>query len=255
MSLYYRTLIQKAKIPMLLTVDTTKTGVSASNQFQLPFTSLGTYNVSVNWGDGTSDTITSYNQSETLHTYSSGGVYTIELLGEIGRIAFNNGGDKLKLSEVVFSKDLSMLNLSDFAFGCTNLTTVDANIPPNFTDATVSFFNAFRSCTGLTSLDFNNWDLRSFGSNGVNNLTAFVLNSSNLTVLGVDQWDVSRVSNFNVFAGGLTLNTSNYDSILIGWEQGLQNSFPNGSGYTVPNNFPSFGNSKYTLGSACSGGR
>ena len=35
----------------------------------------------VDWGDGSSDVITSYNQAEKLHTYSIGGEYQVKISG------------------------------------------------------------------------------------------------------------------------------------------------------------------------------
>ena len=52
-------------------IDTTQAG-SLSTQFQLPLTSSSTPNFVISWGDGNSDTITVWNQAETLHTYSAG---------------------------------------------------------------------------------------------------------------------------------------------------------------------------------------
>ena len=63
--------------------NTTKTvsGSSSSSQLQLPFSNSGTYNCVVDWGDGSTDTITSWNQAETLHTYTTAGEYTVEITG------------------------------------------------------------------------------------------------------------------------------------------------------------------------------
>ena len=47
-------------------VDTTQSG-GTTTDFKLPTKNTGTYNFVVDWGDGTTDTITSYNQAETTH--------------------------------------------------------------------------------------------------------------------------------------------------------------------------------------------
>jgi surface protein len=53
---------------------------------------------------------------------------------------------------------------------------------------------------------------------------------------------------------GVTLSTSNYDALLIGWEATLQGTYANGSGYgaTISINF---GNSQYTAGGAAEAAR
>ena len=70
----------------------------------------------------------------------------------------------------------------------------------------------------------------------------------------ISTWDVTNVTNFNGFHRNITISTSNYDAILIGWEATLQAAFPNGSGYT-PNISINFGNSEYTGGGAAATAR
>ena len=60
-------------IGFVFDVDTTISGGSTSNQYQLPLSGAGTTNILVEWGDGSTDTITSTSQPEKLHTYSTGG--------------------------------------------------------------------------------------------------------------------------------------------------------------------------------------
>ena len=45
-------------------------GASGVNNISLPLSSTGTYNFIVDWGDGTNDTITSYNQPEVIHIFN-----------------------------------------------------------------------------------------------------------------------------------------------------------------------------------------
>ncbi|MCJ8334929.1 MAG: fibronectin type III domain-containing protein, partial [Epibacterium sp.] len=63
--------------PIVLTVQTDNAGVSSSTQFAIPLVSTGTYDFFVQWGDGsTSGQITTYNDAELTHTYSSAGSKT-----------------------------------------------------------------------------------------------------------------------------------------------------------------------------------
>ena len=55
----------------------TSTGSSTSQQVKLPLESSGTYDFTVDCGDGVNNTITSWNQAEVTHTNTSEGVYTI----------------------------------------------------------------------------------------------------------------------------------------------------------------------------------
>jgi len=66
-------------LPFNFTIDTRNIEAGSTDFFsyRLPLTSNGSYNFKVSWGDGTEDDITSWNQSEVTHTYSSGGEYDI----------------------------------------------------------------------------------------------------------------------------------------------------------------------------------
>jgi hypothetical protein len=60
-------------------------GISAANQVKLPFNSGGVYNALVKWGDGSSNTITSFNQ-EATHIRIRG-TYTITITGDLNNIS------------------------------------------------------------------------------------------------------------------------------------------------------------------------
>jgi hypothetical protein len=61
----------------------TVAGNAAARTITLPFTNNGTYNATVIWGDGSSNsTITTYNDADRIHTYASNGTYIIEIKGE-----------------------------------------------------------------------------------------------------------------------------------------------------------------------------
>jgi len=50
------------------------------------FNDTVTYDFTVDWGDGTENTITSYNQPEIEHTYATAGTYTIAIHGTMGGV-------------------------------------------------------------------------------------------------------------------------------------------------------------------------
>jgi hypothetical protein len=74
-------------------------------------------------------------------------------------------------------------------------------------------------------------------------------NCSSLTALSVIGFHIENVTNATNTASGVTLDTSNYDAILIDWHARLESIYPGGVGYprTIST---SFGNSQYTLGGA-----
>ena len=62
----------------------TSTGSSAPNQIKLPLIASGNYSFVVDWGDGSTNTITSWNQAEVTHTYDTSGVKDLSIAGTMG---------------------------------------------------------------------------------------------------------------------------------------------------------------------------
>ena len=151
-------LSQTAPNQFVFTIDTenTSSGSSLNTQFMMPLVSGGSYNATVNWGDGSSDTITSYNQQEVTHTYSSAGQYEISIEGTLQGWQFNNAGDRLKMLDV---KQWGVLDLSTEAafYGCTNLDASATDAP---TISSTSLRTMFRNCTNFNGA-IGNWDISS----------------------------------------------------------------------------------------------
>jgi hypothetical protein len=150
------------------TWDTTQiTGFSSlSNQVKLPLYSGGTYNFNVNWGDGTSNTITTWNQAEVTHTYAATGIYTINITGTINGFRFNAGGDKLKILDIQQWGNLKIGNLNSYFCGCENLN-VTATDAPNL-EETTNFNWMFTYCNAFNG-KIGHWDV----SHAVNMMERF----------------------------------------------------------------------------------
>jgi len=207
--------------------DTTKTspGSSLSNQVTLPLQSGGDYNFFVDWGDGSNDTITDGDQLEKTHTYTSEGVYTINITGKIIGWCFYNGGDRLKILEIQQWGCLQLGNAGSYFFGCENLElTATDNL--NLT-GTTTLYMAFRDCYNLgNSGDMDGWNVSSVTDMGYMFYRASSFNQpigswdvSNVTDMGVmfrnassfnqpiDSWDVSSVTSmYAVFEGASSFN-------------------------------------------------
>ena len=205
-------LSQTAPNQFVFTIDTenTSSGSSLNTQFMMPLVSSGTYNAVVNWGDGSSDTITSYNQQEVTHTYTSAGQYEISIEGTLQGWQFNNAGDKLKMLDV---KQWGVLDLSTAAsfFGCTNLDASATDAP---TVSSTSFDTMFRDCTNFNG-DIGNWDVSSVTTFSSSFRDCVSFNKS------INEWNVSNVTNFyRAFRGCKSLDqdlnswdTSNVESM------------------------------------------
>ena len=173
----------KDRFAFIFTIDTTKTGTTASTQFRLPLVSSGTVNFVVEWGDGTSDTITTFNQAQTTHTYPSGGTYEIKIRGILRGWQFNNGGDRLKMGVI---KNWGCLNISVNSgfFGCSNLSCIATDAP---VITSTSLLNYFRSCVNFNG-PIGNWDV-----SGVGNMDLIFYQSSSFNQ-PIGNWNTSNVT-------------------------------------------------------------
>jgi surface protein len=128
----------------------------------------------------------------------------------------------------------SVTSFGSFARDCSSLTTLDVS---SWDTSSVTNFGSFaNNCSSLTALDVSSWDTSS-----VTDFGFFARDCSSLTdITGVDNFNISSVTNFNSFLQGTTLPTARYDQLLINYEAQAPNSGLNFHG----------GNSQYTLGGA-----
>jgi surface protein len=198
------------------TVKTDNAGATSSNQFRLPLVSSGSINFTVDWGDNTTDTITTFNQAQVTHTYSSAGTYTVKIAGIIKGWQFNNGGDRLKFLQV---KNWGCLNISvNNGFnGCSNMTCTAVDSPRI---TTTSLQNYFLNCSVFNGA-IGNWDISTvtnlqstFQSCSVFNQSINNWNTSNVTTIQnlfsacsvfnqpLNKWNTSNVTNMQAVFGG-----------------------------------------------------
>ena len=209
-------ILQKRKAFISRWTTNVGSGGSNTDQVQLPLINGKTYNMVVDWGDGTSDTITSYNQAETLHTYSSVGTYTITMTGTNGGLKFNNGGDKAKINQISQWGTLDISTDRSF-YGCANLDVIATDAP---IISSTSLQMTFRDCSSLTG-GCDNWDV-----SGVTRIDFMFFRCTNFNG-DVSNWDISSAtdlafvfhtcSNFNQPIGkwNVTSSVTNIEAIVI----------------------------------------
>ena len=199
------------------------------SKITLPLKSTGTYNFTVSWGDGTTDTITTYNQPQVTHNYSSGGPKVIRINGLINGWSFNNGGDKSKLRWITQWGCLSLGNDGGYFYGCNNLKLHKVTDILNLS-GTTNLYNMFASCSSLTTVNnINSWDVSNVTNmSGLFYGVPFNQDISNWNVSGVtnmsglfystpfnqniSNWDVSSVTNMNAM-----FRNSQFNQPLSGW--------------------------------------
>ena len=155
--------------------DTRLTGTGSSDAYSLvlPIPALDAENLLIDWGDGNVNNL-------NTHTYTEQGVKKVKIRGTITNWQYNNGGDRLKIKEIL-SWGTFNLNLSFTFYGCSNLKLDNVIGVPIIATTTLS--NIFRSCTSL------------------------------VTISNLGKWDVSLVAQFNSMFQGCTL----FNGSFIGW--------------------------------------
>jgi len=228
-------------------VKTDNTGPSANDEFYFQLHSTfgsGNTTSSIDWGDGSTNLLSSSAQPEISHSYSAAGSYTIKMTPTTGTVGikglrFNDGGDKLKITNIENWGSINLDQNSVFE-GCANLTCTAPDVPFGF--ATVPSF-LFNGCSSITSLDVTRWD-----TSAMTNVGFMFVDNTNLSDFDPSGWDVSNVTNMNsifkncmnidfslanwdlssatnvkfIFrnttgAGTTGISTANYDATLIGW--------------------------------------
>lgn len=124
------------------TWDTTQAG-SASDTVVLPLLSGGTYSGTIDWGDGGPTSTLSY--ANRTHVYASSGTYTITISGTIEGWQFNNGGDKMKITDISNHGNLTITTNAAF-HGCRNMDISATDAP---IIATTTIQNMYASTVGL----------------------------------------------------------------------------------------------------------
>ena len=175
----------------------TSTGSSTATQIKLPLISGGTYNFVVEWGDGTSDTITTNFSAATTHTYAVAGIYQIKITGTCYGWQFNLTGDRLKILSIEkWGNAFRLGNGSAYFYGCENLELQQVDDVLDLT-GTTTFANMFNVCSKLTKVGrINEWNTSSITS-----MVNVFTNAYNFDD-NIGAWDVANVNSmagmFNV---------------------------------------------------------
>ncbi|MFX1237005.1 MAG: BspA family leucine-rich repeat surface protein, partial [Promethearchaeota archaeon] len=170
--------------------DTRFPGESDTHQIKLPLESSGTYDFVVDWGDGTKNLITRWRQSEVTHSYSRRGVYTVNITGTIVGWCFKNSGDRLKLLEITHWGCLRLGNSGGYFYGCENLN-ITASDTLNLT-GTMDLNSAFMLCVTMNLVKgINDWDVSSVTNmSGMFSYVSFFNQD-------IGNWDVSSVTDMS----------------------------------------------------------
>ena len=236
------------------------TTTTSPQTFVIPCINSGTFNATVDYGDGTgSQTVTAYNDSNLTHSFATAGQHTVTIDGTFPNIRFfDNAASREALDEVVDLGDVGWVTFYRAFRDCTNLTTFNGGTADASSVTDMAYM--FLGCNSLTALDVSNFDTSSVTNMsymfyGCNSLTALDVNSfdtssvtnmqsmfqycSSLISLNIKHFDISSVTNGTGFlqSANNALTTTQYDELLEAWA--AQDVQPNVAWH--------FGNAQYTV--------
>lgn len=198
---------------------TDNAGSSASNQVRIATHGAKTYACHVDWGDSTSDDITTWNDAAWTHTYASSGTYTVTITGTFQPSA--DYADRLKLLKINNFGDVGAMSFNQLYYAATNLD-IDPGATGDFSKVT-DFYAAFYGCSKVGSYPaFNaalctSYRLAFIGNTGFHGVFPLI-DTSNCTnfeqawygctgITGYSAMDTAKVTNWSyVFWGNTALS-------------------------------------------------
>lgn len=130
-------------LPFVSTWETT----TASESITIPGGDLGTYDATIDWGDGSAlSTITTFNDADLTHVYAVAGLYDISISGTFPWFLMDNTGDKTKIKDIKSWGSIGSLSLARSFYGCTSLTGTSATDTPDWREVS-SCNQCFRDCS------------------------------------------------------------------------------------------------------------
>ncbi len=182
-------------------------GSSGYNNLTLPLQSGSLENFTVNWGDGTNSKVTSYNSVNATHHYGSGGVYAVNISGNITGWAFgSSGGDAAKLIDISQWGSLKLSNNGYQFADCNNLVNFTANDTPDLTNVNDLSYMFYQD--SKFNGNINDWN-----TSLVTNMGYMFANASNFNQ-PLNNWDTNSVTDM----GYMFANASNFNQPLNNWD-------------------------------------
>jgi len=191
----------------IIEVKTDNAGTSNDNQFQ--FTGAeGDYDVIAKQNDTQVATFDNLSGAETI-TLPSSGIYVLEVIQKevngFNRIAFDNGRDKDKITDIKQWGDVAWSSFEDAFYGCENMLVTATDVPnlSNVTDMERMFRDA-----SSANPDTSNWDVSS-----VTDMSYMFYKTSSANP-DTTNWDVSSVTDMYAMfrqASSANPDTTNWD--------------------------------------------
>jgi len=170
-------------IPMVMTIDTSKAECNGAVTF--PFTTIR--DMTIDYGDGSDPVVLGPSQDYPTYTYSSVGVFTVTVHGEVDGFGQYGGWPGAGcLTSMSSFGELGLVSLASAFNTAVNLTDVPATLPSTVTDTSRMF-------AGATSFneDISAWDV-----SRVTTMQAMFQNASSFNQL-IGSWNTGRVTDLS----------------------------------------------------------
>ena len=192
------------------------------------------YDFIVDWGDESTSEITSFNDADISHSYSTPGTHTITIAGNLEAWYFNGSSDAQKITSVASFGTMGWIDLTRAFSGCSNLVSFSSKgvdgtnisnmnymfsgtsslssiaFPDVFDARNIADMSGLFYNSGLTNLDLSNWEIRD-----VLNMEMMFAESENLqSITFPGSFDAKLVTNMKqmFYQTGLTsLDLSNWE--------------------------------------------
>lgn len=204
-----------------------------SNNIIIPLTG-GSYDFTIDWGDGTTETKTG-TPGNISHTYSTAGVKTVSITPNIAtgfpRIYVNHFGNRNLLQTIEsWGSGQWGASVDRTFYGAANLE-VNATDIPDFS-ATTNFQYMFLNCSSVTGTNgFTNWTLNTNPTATISFSNMF--QSATLFNGDISNWDVSRVNTFdNMFNNAASFN-QNIGSWNVANATNMSSMFRNADAFNI----------------------
>lgn len=174
-------------------------------QYDRTSTIENVYDFVVDWGDGTSNHITAWNDINKTHTYPNAGTYTVSINGTCERILMYLATSPSRLDEVSQWGDIG-LNTLYAAFISQPNVIITATDIPNLANVT-DMERVFEGCEAVNG-GLENWDVSTITNMKGIFWQAYAFNGD------LSNWDVSNVT--NMIETFYSANAFNQD--IGGWD-------------------------------------
>ena len=171
-------------------------------EINIPTNSGSSYNYTVDWGDGSSDT---HLAGDATHRYASPGIHTVTITGDFPHVYFDWSPGANKIRTVEQWGDIQWASMERAFAGCKNLE-INATDAPDLSAVTNMSF-MFTKADAFNQ-DIGRWD--------VSNVTSMSLMFYGATAFNQDigSWDVSNVTNML----GMFWNATAFNRDIGSWD-------------------------------------